>query len=102
MISKKAFVIEHYSTLILSNETIIHYDTSAIRLFLTSVSLKHEPKVSDVITLVKKTFFGRVSYEILHTEWYKIYITHLISMSRVIKFETSSYLVTSNLIYNHI
>ena len=25
--------------------------------FLTSVSLQHEPKVSDVITLVKKTFF---------------------------------------------
>ena len=25
--------------------------------FLTSVSLQHEPKASDVITLVKKTFF---------------------------------------------
>ena len=57
--------------------------------FLTSVSLQHDPKASDVITLVKKTFFARVSYEILyhevwkwgfphvrktafmHTEWYK-------------------------------
>ena len=55
--------------------------------FLTSVSLQHESKASDVITLVKKTFFVRVSYEILyhedfrtrsvrktaftHTEWYK-------------------------------
>ena len=36
--------------------------------FLTSVSLQHEPKASDVITLVKKTVFARVSYEILfHT-----------------------------------
>ena len=36
--------------------------------FLTSVSLQHEPKASDVITLVKKTFFARVSYQILfHT-----------------------------------
>ena len=26
--------------------------------FLTSVSLQHEPKASDVITLVKKTFVG--------------------------------------------
>ena len=40
--------------------------------FLTSVSLQHEPKASDVITLVKKTFFGRVSYEILYHEvWNK-------------------------------
>ena len=36
--------------------TIVHYDTSAIKLFLTSVSLQHEPKASDIITLVKKTF----------------------------------------------
>ena len=34
--------------------------------FLTNVSLQHEPKVSDVITLVKKTFFARGSYEILY------------------------------------
>ena len=40
--------------------------------FLTSVSLQHEPKASDVITLVKKTFFARVSYEILYHEvWNK-------------------------------
>ena len=43
---------------------IVDYDTSAIKLFLTSLSLQHEPKASDVITLVKKTFFARVSYEI--------------------------------------
>ena len=36
---------------------IVHYDTSAMKRFLTSVSLQHEPKASDVITLVKKTFF---------------------------------------------
>ena len=36
---------------------IVHYDTSAMKGFLTSVSLQHEPKASDVITLVKKTFF---------------------------------------------
>ena len=36
--------------------------------FLTSVSLQYEPKASDVITLVKKTFFARVSYEILYHE----------------------------------
>ena len=41
--------------------------------FLTSVSLHHEPKASDVVTLVKKTFFARVSYEILYHEvWNKI------------------------------
>ena len=48
---------------------IVHYATSAMKRFLTSVSLQHDPKESDVITLVKKTFFARVSYEILyHTE----------------------------------
>ena len=36
---------------------IVHYDTSAMRRFLTSVSLQHEPKTTDVTTLVKKTFF---------------------------------------------
>ena len=36
----------------------VHYDTSAMKRFLTSVSLQHEPKASDVITLVMKTFFG--------------------------------------------
>ena len=71
--------LSRYATFI----KIVHYDTSAIKLFLTSVSLQHEPKVSDVIRLVKKTFFARVSYEILyhevwkwgilHTEWYKHY-----------------------------
>ena len=35
----------------------VHYDTSAMKRFLTSVNLQHEPKASDVITLVKKTFF---------------------------------------------
>ena len=35
-----------------------------------SVSLQHEPKASDVITLVKKTFFARVLYEILYREEY--------------------------------
>ena len=34
----------------------ISYDTRAKNIFLTSVSLQHEPKASDVITLVKKTF----------------------------------------------
>ena len=47
---------------------IVHYATSAMKRFLTSVSLQHEPKASDVITLVKKTFFARVSYEILYHE----------------------------------
>ena len=51
---------------------IVHYATSAMKRFLTSVSLQHEPKASDVITLVKKTFFARVSYEILYHEvWNK-------------------------------
>ena len=39
--------------------------------FLTSVSLQHEPKASDVITLVNKTFVARVSYEILYHEVWK-------------------------------
>ena len=39
--------------------------------FLMSVSLQHEPKASDVITLVKKSFFARVSYEILYHEVWK-------------------------------
>ena len=30
---------------------IVHYDTSAMKRFLTSVSLQHEPSASDVITL---------------------------------------------------
>ena len=50
---------------ILAN-VIVHYATSAMKRFLTSVSLQHEPKASDVITLVKKTFFARVSYKILY------------------------------------
>ena len=44
---------------------------STLQRFLTSVSLQHEPKASDVITLVKKTFFARVSYEILYHEVWK-------------------------------
>ena len=36
---------------------IVHYDTSGMKRFLTSVSLQHEPQASDVIRLVKKTFF---------------------------------------------
>ena len=32
---------------------IVHYDTSAMKRFLTSVSLQHEPKTSDVITLAR-------------------------------------------------
>ena len=47
---------------------IVHYAASAMKRFLTSVSLQHEPKASDVIRLVKKTFFARVSYEILYHE----------------------------------
>ena len=54
--------------LTLGTEEIVHYATSAMKRFLTSVSLQHEPKASDVITLVKKTFFARVSYEILYHE----------------------------------
>ena len=44
--------------------------------FLTSVSLQHEPKASDVITLVKKTFFARESYEILYHEVWKCGFPH--------------------------
>ena len=36
---------------------IVDYDTCAMKLFLTSVSLQHESKANDVITLVNKTFF---------------------------------------------
>ena len=50
--------------LYLKRDLIVHYDTSAMKRFLTSVSLQHEPKASDVITLVKY----RVSYEILYHE----------------------------------
>ena len=32
------------------------------------MSLQDEPKATDIITLVKKTFFARVSYEILDHE----------------------------------
>ena len=44
------------------NETIIEI------VYRNRKSLQHEPKASDVITLVKKTFFARVSYEILYPE----------------------------------
>ena len=57
-------------------EVIVHYATSAMKRFLTSVSLHHEPKASDVITLVKKTFFARVSYEILYHEVWKCGFPH--------------------------
>ena len=36
---------------------IVHYDTSAMKRFLTSVSLQHEPKATDALTVAKKTFF---------------------------------------------
>ena len=49
-------------------KVIVHYDTSAMKHFLTSVNLQHESKERDVITLVKKKFFARVSYEILYHE----------------------------------
>ena len=39
----------------------ISYDTRAKKVFLTSVSLQHEPKASDVITLVRKSFIALVS-----------------------------------------
>ena len=55
---------------------IVHYATSAMKRFLTSVSLQHEPKASDVITLVKETFFARVSYEILYHEVWKCGFPH--------------------------
>ena len=44
--------------------------------FLRSVSLQHGPKASDVITLVKKTFVARVSYEILYHEVISRGFTH--------------------------
>ena len=53
---------------LMSAKEIVNYNTSVMKRFLTSVSLKHESKASDVITLVKKTFFARVSYEILYHE----------------------------------
>ena len=58
------------------HEEIVHYDTSAMKRFLTSVSLQHEPKASDVITLVEKTVFARVSYEILYHEVWKCGFPH--------------------------
>ena len=71
---KKSFVWKIQSTLILysgcikdySAQKIVHYDTSAIKLFLAS----------DVITLVKKKFFVRVSYEILYHEVWKCGFPH--------------------------
>ena len=44
--------------------------------FMTSVSLPHEPKASDMITLVKKTFFARVLYEIFYHEVWKYGFSH--------------------------
>ena len=44
-----------------SEYVIVHYATSAMKRFLTSVSLQHEPKASDVITLVRKRFIALVS-----------------------------------------
>ena len=60
--STGSFVCEHPKenlslTEIWKMVLIVHYDTSTMKRFLTSVSLQHEPKASDVITLVKKTFF---------------------------------------------
>ena len=72
-------------------QVIVHYDTSAMKRFLTSVSLQHEPKASDVITLVTKTFFRtsivrnfisrgvkmRISAReaFTHSEWYKVFFS---------------------------
>ena len=71
------FIVKKWEKYILPDRKmyiIVHYATSAMKRFLTSVSLQHEPKASDVITLVKKTFFARVSYEILYHEvWNKIF-----------------------------
>lgn len=44
---------------------IVYYTTRAIKLFLTSVSLQHEPKASVAITRVRKTFIARVAYDVL-------------------------------------
>ena len=55
-ISRVRLKILFYCDKYLSLKVIVHYDTSAMTRFLTSVSLQHEPKASDVITLVKKTF----------------------------------------------
>ena len=44
----------HFSRISWWKPVIVHYDTSAMTRFLTSVSLQHEP---EAITLVKKTFF---------------------------------------------
>ena len=57
-------------------DVIVHYDTSAMKLFLMSVSSQHDPKASNVITLVKKKFFARASYEILHHEVWKCGFPH--------------------------
>ena len=62
---------------------IVHYAMSAMKRFLTSVSLQHEPKASDVITLVKKTFFARVSYEILYHEVWKCGNPHFHTRSEI-------------------
>ena len=69
-------------------EKIIHYDTSAMKHFLTSVSLQHEPKASDVITLVKKTFF--------RTSIVRNFI------SRGVKMRISAREAWYNIIYNNI
>ena len=67
----------------LAKNKIVHYATSAMKRFLTSVSLQHEPKASDVITLVKKTFFARVSYEILYHEVWKCGKLHFHTRSEI-------------------
>ena len=54
--------------------------------FLRSVSLQHEPKASDLITLVKKTFFARVSYEILYHEVCEINIINACFLNVTVNF----------------
>lgn len=44
------------------------YDTSAIQLFVTSMSLQREPEAGSAIRRVEKKFLGRVSYENLYHE----------------------------------
>ena len=51
---------------------IVHYDTSAMKRFLTSLAFGSRCK----LTLVKKTFFAWVSYEILNHEVWKCGFPH--------------------------
>ena len=71
--------INFFKILKSTSTLIVNYATSAMKLLLMSVSLQHEPKASDVITLVKKTFFARVSYKILYHEvWNKLNLSSIV------------------------